>query len=200
MDNRSRITLEEYSLIKSSILKEFDREVSKIVNISFFKEVDRLENIEGLKTSDLINVKEKCGMKLYAELFKIYSNYNSYARYTPICMNVIIQELSSNNELVGLFLNIAHEVGIIFSTDEQLIKRLIDTLKSGYSLITPNPSDDITSLITKQMLASLHINGSVLDKLFKDNFLYLVIVLIFSYFDESDFYRNYNECYKGKNK
>ncbi len=205
MADSDRLTFEEFQLFKSCLLREFDREVEKKINIEFFKQILDLDiNIKETKNKEVevnnlrITVKEKCGLKLYAEIFKFYSDHNSYARYTPACIEHITSILSSNSVITELFLNIAHEVGVILSTDSKNIEKLNTTLREGYLLLTVNPNDENSSIISKNILAAIYSSKDAIDDFLKNNFLYTIIVLIFSYFDESEFYRKYNECYKGK--
>ena len=199
------LTFEEFKLFKSFLLREFDREVDKKINIQFFNQILNLDdNIKEGKNKEVeidnlrITVKEKCGLKLYAEIFKFYSDYNSYARYTPVCIERITSILSNNSWVTEIFLNVAHEVGVILSTDSKNIEKLNNILREGYFLLTVNPNDENSCIIDKNILATIYSSKDTIDNFLKNNFLYIIIVLIFSYFDESEFYRKYNECYKGK--
>lgn len=196
MSDRTVLTLAEYELVKTILIKEFDRELAKIVEIDFLSTIDN-QDVEKLNKR---SVKEKCGLKLYAEIYKMYSDYNSYGRYTSTCMEYISKELSINNRLLETFLNISHEVGILVSTEDISIERLSRTLQNGFLLISVNPHNENNSIIVNNVLSSFYMDGKVLDNFFKDNFLYIVITLILSYFNESIFYKTYNDCYKGKNE
>ena len=144
------------------------------------------------------NIKEECGLKLYAEVFKLYSGYNSYARYTRMSMDFIINFLADDKNLTEMILNITHEVGILLSTNDLSERKLYETLQHGFSLSTVDPSSESSSLLDKNILSSIFINDKTLFNFLKDNLFYVVIILLLSYFDESSFYKTYNECYKGK--
>lgn len=202
MNENIRLTLQEYELIKKTLLTEFDRQINKKINIDFFItssnfniESDPKEKKDEIKID---NIKEQCGLKLYAVIFSLYSGYNSYARYTSASMDYITSFLADNKELAEIFLNITHEIAILLSTNDLSERRLFETLQYGYSLFSLDPSNENNSLLNKNILSSIYIQDKVLFNFLKDNICYVVIILLLSYFDESSFYKTYNECYKGK--
>ena len=114
-----------------------------------------------------------------------YSN-DLFTFFTPLNLKKTTNEIFENEKLRAFIMNLSERVSFLLAVEDVQVDSVIKSLSKNICINKPNP--ELSTLINKEVAASIFSNEETIEKLFISNFWILVLYITIVLFQQTKSY------------